>query len=104
MKKPAILLVAALLASGTAATAAAPDTDGSQDAQKEKRICKSEKITGSLTRVRRTCYTQREWDRLAEIARRDHDLITDDANQKYADGVANRDKYAGLAQGNPVIP
>ena len=102
MKKAAILLVAALLTSGTVAVAAAPDTDGSQDAQKEKRICKSEKITGSLTRVRRTCYTQREWDRLAEIARRENDLITRDANQKYADGIANRDLYASLPQGNPV--
>ena len=102
MKKTAILLMVALLASGTAATAAASDTDGSQDAQREKRICKTEKITGSLTRVRRTCYTQREWDRLAEIARRENDLITRDANQKYADGIANRDLYASLPQGNPV--
>ena len=102
MKKATILLVSALLASGTVATAADSDTSGSQDAQKEKRICKSEKITGSLTRVRRTCYTQREWDRLAEIARRENDLITRDANQKYADGVANRDLYASLPQGNPV--
>ena len=92
MKKTAILLVAALLASGTAATAAAPDTDGSQDAQKEKRICKSEKITGSLTRVRRTCYTQREWDRLAEIARRDQDLITRDANQTFIEAARLRDR------------
>ena len=92
MKKTAILLVAALLASGTAATAAASDTDGSQDAQREKRICKTEKITGSLTRVRRTCYTQREWDRLAEIARRDQDLITRDANQTFIEAARLRDR------------
>lgn len=92
MKKAAILLVAALLTSGTVAVAAAPDTDGSQDAQKEKRICKSEKITGSLTRVRRTCYTQREWDRLAEIARRDQDLITRDANQTFIEAARLRDR------------
>ena len=92
MKKTAILLVAALLASGTAATAAAPDPNGSQDARKEKRICKTEKITGSLTRVRRTCYTQREWDRLAEIARRDQDLITRDANQTFIEAARLRDR------------
>ena len=92
MKKATILLVAALLTSGTVAVAAAPDTDGSQDAQKEKRICKSEKITGSLTRVRRTCYTQREWDRLAEIARRDQDLITRDANQTFIEAARLRDR------------
>ena len=92
MKKATILLVAALLTSGTVAVAAAPDTDGSQDAQKEKRICKSEKITGSLTRVRRTCYTPREWDRLAEIARRDQDLITRDANQTFIEAARLRDR------------
>ena len=92
MKKAAILLVAALLTSGTVAVAAAPDTDGSQVAQKEKRICKSEKITGSLTRVRRTCYTQREWDRLAEIARRDQDLITRDANPPCIEAATRRDR------------
>ena len=92
MKKAAILLVAALLTSGTVAVAAAPDTDGSQDAQKEKRICKSEKITGSLTRVRRTCYTQREWDRLAEIARRDQDLHTRDANHTFIEAARLRDR------------
>ena len=99
MKKAAILLVAALLTSGTVAVAAAPDTDGSQDAQKEKRICKSEKITGSLTRVRRSCYTQREWDRLAEIARRDVDLITRDANQGYNDAVNRRNMPGGAPSG-----
>ena len=92
MKKATILLVSALLASGTVATAADSDTSGSQDAQKEKRICKSEKITGSLTRVRRTCYTQREWDRLAEIARRDQDLITRDANQTFIEAARLRDR------------
>ena len=99
MKKTAILLVAALLVSGTAAMAAESDTDGSQDAQKEKRICKSEKITGSLTRVRRVCYTQREWDRLAEIARRDVDLITRDANQGYNDAVNRRNMPGGAPSG-----
>ena len=92
MKKATILLVAALLTSGTVAVAAAPDTAGSQDAPRAKRICKSEKITGSLTRVRRTCYTQREWDRLAEIARRDQDLITRDANQTFIEAARLRDR------------
>ena len=73
MKTIGIVLATFLLAatSGTA-VGAAPETE--QAAEKEKKICKNEKITGSLTRVRRVCLTQREWDRLAEIARRDHDL------------------------------
>ena len=55
-----------------ASGASAKDEDNSQtaEAKKEKKVCKSEKVTGSLTRVRRTCLTQREWDRLAEVTRK----------------------------------
>lgn len=88
MKKTAILVSAVLLATGTAAVAAESDSDRSEDAQQEKRICKTEKITGSLTRVRRTCLTQREWDRLAEITRRGVNELERDANQ--AESLTNR--------------
>lgn len=84
MKKTAILVSAALLASGTAAIAADKETEGAKDAKEEKRICKTEKVTGSLTRVRRTCLTQREWDRLAEITRRNVNELERDANQSEA--------------------
>ncbi|HEY6816482.1 MAG TPA: hypothetical protein VI168_13155 [Croceibacterium sp.] len=49
-----------------------------------KRICKTEKMTGSLTRVRRTCLTQSQWDRLAEGTRDGVDDIQRDANQSQA--------------------
>ena len=81
MKKTAILLAAALLMTGTAATAQS-DSEGREDAQQEKRICKNQKITGSLTRVRRTCLTQREWDRMAEGTRRNIANLERDANQR----------------------
>ena len=79
----AALLV--LAASG----ASAKDEDNSQTAEaaKEKKICKTEKVTGSLTRVRRTCLTQREWDRLAEVTRRGVEGLERDANQ--SEGLRN---------------
>ena len=35
-----------------------------ESGQAEKKICRSEKMTGSLTRVRRICLTAAEWDDL----------------------------------------
>ena len=54
------------------------------EAPQEKRVCRNEKITGSLTRVRRICMTQREWDGLAANTRRDVDTLVRDANQGHA--------------------
>ena len=57
--KSSLAAVAALsLALGSAAVA--------QDAPppQEKKICHSEKMTGSLTRVRRICMTEREWQEM----------------------------------------
>jgi hypothetical protein len=34
-------------------------------ASKEKKICRTQKVTGSLARKRRICMTQAEWDQLA---------------------------------------
>ena len=42
----------------TTGAVAAPEAD---DSRKEKKICRTEKMTGSLTRSRRICATQREW-------------------------------------------
>lgn len=53
---------AAILMLGMTSAAGASEPS---DATKEKKVCKSEKITGSLTRVRRVCLTQREWDRIS---------------------------------------
>ena len=48
---------------------------------KEKKICKSEKVTGSLTRVRRTCMTQSEWARLSENTQKQVNDLSRDNNQ-----------------------
>ena len=72
-----------------ASGASAKDEDNSQTAEaaKEKKICKTEKVTGSLTRVRRTCLTQREWDRLSELTRKGVEGLERDANQ--SEGLRN---------------
>jgi hypothetical protein len=86
-----LLASAVLLATGTMSFAAEPSakTEGSQAAKQEKKICKSEKLTGSLTRVRRTCLTQAQWDDLAESTRRSVRGIVDDANRTHAASVSN---------------
>ncbi len=68
--------------------ALAEETTREEPAKAEKKICKTEKMTGSLTRVRRTCLTQREWDRLAELTRKGVEGLERDANQ--AEGLQNR--------------
>jgi hypothetical protein len=55
----AVLLVLSATASAQGLPAA-PEAAGIE----EKKICRSEKLTGSLTRVRRVCLTASEWDDL----------------------------------------
>ncbi len=43
-----------------------------QQPVKEKKVCRSEKVTGSLTKVRRTCMTQAQWDKLAADSQKAH--------------------------------
>ena len=84
--KPGLILAAAMITSlsGAAAaqsdktdatpaesknaeTAAAPEAEPSAD---DKVVCRTERITGTRSRVNRICMTQREWDDLAEQTRR----------------------------------
>jgi hypothetical protein len=70
-----------LAASGEVADpGAVPDTA----AQQEKKICRTERITGSLTRRSRICLTEREWARMAEGTRRNQDALDRDGNQTFA--------------------
>jgi len=43
------------------ATAVAAQPSADEQAKQEKKICRSDKMTGSLTRVRRICMTEAEW-------------------------------------------
>ena len=66
------------LASATAANAADEDEDDAP--QKEKVVCKTEKITGSRIKSKRTCMTQKQWDEVAASARKGvDDLVRDSA-------------------------
>lgn len=53
-------------------------------AQREKKICRTERVTGSLTRRSRICLTEREWARMAEGTRRSQDALDRDGNQTFA--------------------
>ncbi len=70
MKRVA-LFTAILFATSASVSAAEPAKNAETKAvketkqkkkKKEKKICRSEKVTGSLTRVNRTCLTKAEWD------------------------------------------
>ena len=63
-------MLAAVLA--IAATGASAKDDGqaqTEEATKEKKVCKTEKMTGSLTRRRRICMTEAQWRELEDRTR-----------------------------------
>ena len=91
MKALSIVAAAILLTTSGAALAQANGTQAAPappPAEKEKKICKTEKMTGSLTRVTRTCLTEAQWARMAEITRKNVDGVINDANQRGALGAA----------------
>jgi hypothetical protein len=65
--KITVTIAALALLAGTGALA-----EGGQDqtAKAEKKICKTERVTGSLTRVNKVCMTKAEWDNLAQSSRK----------------------------------
>jgi hypothetical protein len=62
---------AALTLSGPAAAQDTAQRSPEAKAPEEKKICRSEKTTGSLTRVRRICLTEAEWKALHDQTRED---------------------------------
>ena len=64
------VLLAASLAIAVSAPALAKDGGSSQDAQKEKKVCRIESVTGSLISKQRICRTQGEWDAIAANTRK----------------------------------
>jgi len=87
-------LVAMLLAMAIVTPAAhAKDRDADAQPDPNKKICRNEKMTGSLTRVTRTCMTQAEWAKLAETTNKSiDDLNRNQARfsaQKAGDGPVN---------------
>lgn len=73
--------VIALLLSADIAFAQEPVVSD-QAAQQEKRVCRTQKMTGSLTRVRRTCMTLAQWNRLQEGNQRNAQELQRDADER----------------------
>lgn len=69
------VLLAAALAVAVSAPALAKDED-SEAAPKEKKICRTETITGSLVAKHRICMTKAEWDQMAAAAKKQMDDYT----------------------------
>jgi hypothetical protein len=83
----ALGIAAAAILLTTASGGLAEEPAGEAAAKKEKKICKTEKMTGSLTRVRRICMTQSEWNRTAESMNRAVGRIATAANQAQAEAT-----------------
>lgn len=64
------LLLAAAVAAAVSVPALAKDDGSGQDASKEKKICRTETVTGSLVNKRRICLTRAEWDEIAANTRK----------------------------------
>ena len=71
MRKWTLGVVAVSLLIADAGLAADEPAPASQD----KKICRTERSTGSLTRSRRICMTQAEWDALRRETKQDVDSM-----------------------------
>jgi len=103
MKKLAILGATALAVGGIAATgtmAAAPAAEAEADeaSQKEKKICRVSKMTGSLTRRTRICLTEAEWRELAARTNRGVGEMQNSASGSPA-CISTHDAACGTAAG-----
>ena len=81
MKSLAIPLIWAIAAGGvlaSAAPAAAPQAES--EPRREKKICRTEKATGSLTRRTRICMTEAQWRELNNRTRRGVDEMNSAAS------------------------
>ena len=90
------LLAAAVLSSAAVADAAAPRTEerpageaaevavapaeAADEPKEEKKICRTERVTGSLTRRSRVCLTESEWREVHDRTRRGLDEFVGSAS------------------------
>jgi hypothetical protein len=65
-----ISVAAALFVAMTGVAAYAQEATATQEPAPERKICRTEKMTGSLTRRTRICLTEREWRELNARTRR----------------------------------
>jgi len=76
MKSVFVAAAMAIAATGLAASA----QDAEQEPPREKKICRTEKATGSLTRRTRICLTEAQWRELNNRTRRGVDEMTSAAS------------------------
>jgi len=62
---PALILALGIASVPVAAQDEAQSEKQAENKKKQKKICRTEKVTGSLTRINRICLTRAEWDELA---------------------------------------
>ncbi|MBO0749178.1 MAG: hypothetical protein J2O44_01935 [Porphyrobacter sp.] len=77
-------LLAAGIAFALSTPVVAADGASDKDAVKEKKICRTETLTGSLIARRRVCMTQAEWDQVAQASRKSVEQVERDASQSQA--------------------
>ena len=82
-----------ILALVTAWSASAQDAP-SEPAKQEKKICQTERMTGSRTRSTRICLTREEWDRLRHSTKHDIDDL-----QRNGNAIPRQQSGAGAAAG-----
>ena len=85
MKKTLLTLVTFAWSAGAVASAPA-----SQPAEEEKKICRTERVTGSRTRTQRICLTEAQWRELA--------ASTKNSIDRYSQNATSRREGAGQAQ------
>jgi invasion protein IalB len=83
------IFAALALVSTSASAQQQPQAAPAEAAPKEeKKICRSERATGSLTRVNRICMTKAEWDQLAESTRKNIGDISRQAGTNTSGGAS----------------
>lgn len=84
MKFAAVVVAAAAFAAAVPAVAAEKDQKSDQksgqDAPKQKLVCHTDTVTGSLIAKRRICKTEAEWEEIARATKQSMDNFTSREN------------------------
>ena len=75
-----LFIAAAMAMAVTGVAASAQEAQDAPEPPREKKICRTEKATGSLTRRTRTCLTEAQWRELNNRTRRGVDEMTSAAS------------------------
>ena len=85
------IVAAAVLMAATGVAASAQDAQ--EESSEERKICRTSKMTGSLTRRSRICLTEAQWRELASRTRKGLEEMGQSASGGQA--VANNQNAAG---------